>query len=347
MVAIKAHQAESFLAKLDPRMGAVLFHGPDAGLVAERGHRLARRLAETETPAGEILRFDDADFEDDTGHLAIELRTIPMFGGRKIVRATPGRRLNVKVLEPLVKEGPLAGFLIVEAGNLRPDEALRALFEKAPAAAAVPCYADESKDLETVVREELHSAGLKITPEARELLVSRLGADRVLSRREIEKLALYAFGKSEIRVEDVEAIVGDASELALDKIPQAAISGEGARASHDFHRAVAAGESPQAIIAATQRYGLRLHRLRAEIDMGRSFDDAVRRLRPPPHWKTKDALARQCRQWTGPRLARALSIIAAAAKAARLAGPLEDTIAERLLLDLAGLAREDTTRRAS
>lgn len=340
MVAIKAHQAESFLAKPDPRLACFLFFGPDAGLVSERGQVLAQRFAAKETPPGEILRFDDADLENDADLLGIELRTIPMFGGRKIVRATPGRRLNAKVFESLVGDGTLAGVLIVEAGNLRPDEALRMLFEKAPGAAAIPCYADEAKDLDTVISRELAASGLDIAPDARESLASRLGADRVLSRREIEKLVLYAGGKKRIEVEDIEAIIGDVSELALEKIPEAALSGDGARAARDFQRAMAAGESAQGVIAAVQRHVLRLHRLRAEIERGQSFDDAARRIRPPLHFKAKDVLSRQCRTWTMRRLGRALSAVSLAAKAARLAGPLEETLAERLLIDLASLARE-------
>ena len=68
----------------------------------------------------------------------------------------------------------------------------------------------------------LGAAGLTITPEARELLLSRLGADRALSRSEIEKLALYAGGKGTIEIDDVEAVVGDASELAIDTMIMAA-----------------------------------------------------------------------------------------------------------------------------
>ena len=56
-------------------------------------------------------------------------------------------------LKPLVEGRPLEGYLIVEAGNLRPDDALRALFEKSPAAAAVACFPDEARDLDAVIRE--------------------------------------------------------------------------------------------------------------------------------------------------------------------------------------------------
>ena len=78
-----------------------------------------------------------------------------MFGGRKVVRATAGRRVTAAQLKPLVEGGDLAGYLIVEAGNLRPDDALRALFEKSPAAAAVACFPDEARDLDAVIREVL------------------------------------------------------------------------------------------------------------------------------------------------------------------------------------------------
>jgi len=339
MVAVKAHQAEAFLKPPGPRLGAFLFYGTDAGLVAERASRLARLIAAREEPPGEIIRLDDADLDSDPDRLAIELQTMPMFGASKVVRASAGRRIGTAALQPLITSDTLAATLIVEAGNLRPNDALRALFEKSPKAAAVACFPDEAHDLETLIRETLKSHGLAIAPDARDLLLARVGADRALSRGEVEKLALYASGKTEIDAADVEAIVGDASELAIDRILSAAASGDAARAVTEFARAVAAGESPQMIIAATLRYLQRLHRIRTDLDQGRAFEDVVRQLRPPVHFKQKDAIAQQCRAWTTPRLEEILSQTAKAAKAARLSAPLEEAIAEDLLMRLAAAAR--------
>ena len=39
-----------------------------------------------------------------------------MFGGRKVIRAIAGRRLNATMLKPLVQGGGLAATLIVEGG---------------------------------------------------------------------------------------------------------------------------------------------------------------------------------------------------------------------------------------
>lgn len=339
MTAVKASQAEAVLKSPDPRLTAFLLYGPDAGLVSERAQTLARCLAARDAAGGEILRLDDSDLEANPDRLSVELGTISLFGGRKIVRASAGRRINAAALKPLVESGALAGVLIVEAGNLRPDEAMRTLFERSQSALAIPCYMDEIRDLEQIVREMLAAEHLSITPDARELLVSRLGADRTMTRGEVEKLALYARGKTEIDAADVEAIVGDASELAIDRILTAAASGDARRTATELARALAAGENAQGIILAADRYFQRLHRVRAALDAGRSFDEAVRTLRPALHFRQKDALAAQCRAWTTARLSAALMRIASEAKSARLAGPLDEALAERLLLALALMAK--------
>ena len=72
MVAVKSHQADAFLKAVDRVPAAVLFYGADAGLVSERASALARRLAERD--AGEILRFDDADLDDDHSSKAASSR---------------------------------------------------------------------------------------------------------------------------------------------------------------------------------------------------------------------------------------------------------------------------------
>jgi DNA polymerase III subunit delta len=341
MVAIKSHQADAFLKDLKRTISAVLFYGTDPGLVSERAAGLAKRLAERDDPPGEIIRMDDATLEDDPDRIFVELHTAPMFGGSKIVRASTGRRVTAAVLKPLIEAGDLQGRLIVEAGSLRPDDALRTLFEKSAHAAAVACFPDEARDLDAVVGQVLAAAKVEIAPEARKLLIARLGADRALSRAEIEKLALYAHGKGRIEEGDIEAAVGDAAELALDRVAMAAASGRVAAALAECDRSIAAGEDAQAVIAALQRHFLRLHRMRGAFDAGRSLEDIVRQLRPPPHFKQRDALEQQCRAWTAAQLGAALARIAQVAKAARLSPALEGTLAERLLLDLGALGRTE------
>jgi len=339
MVAIKSHLANRFLDNPDQQIAAFLFYGTDPGQISERSQYLGRQLARRETPEGELVRLDDADLDVDRDRLGVELRTLPMFGGRKIVRVTTGRIINAAMLKDLVESDDLAGILIVEGGNLKPTDSLRATFEKAPKAAAIACYGDEARDIDGLISEVLQAHSLGITREARQLLTDRLGADRALSRGEIEKLALYSLGRPEIDSDDVEAIVGDASEMAVDRIIMTATAGDAGGAINELSRVVMAGESPQSAIAALQRHLLRLHRVRSDVDAGASIEEALRHLRPPVHFKQKDAFAAQVRRWSRTELDRAIAAAADGLKSARLSANLEDVVAERLLLAVASLAR--------
>src|SRR5262245_20108024 len=338
MVAVKSFQADAFLKAVERVPSAVLFYGTDAGLIGERASTLARRLAQAHD--GEILRFDDTDLESNPDRIGVELLTRPMFGGRKVVRATTGRRINASSLKPIVEMGRLEGFLIVEAGHLRRGDALLTLFETAAGAAAVACFPDEARDLDGMVGEVLAAARMQIAPEARKLLVSRLGADRALSRAEVEKLVLYARGKARIEEADVEAAVGDAAETALDRVVMAVASGRAGEAVRECERCLTGGEDPQRVISALQSHFLRLHRLRSGHDTGRSLEELMRALKPPPNFRQKAAIEQQARLWTVASLHAALARIGDAAKAARLNSTLDATLAENLLLALGPLASQ-------
>ena len=293
-------------------------------------------------PPGEIIRIDDSDLDDNPDRLLIELQTVSMFGDAKVVRTTLGRRINGALLKTALEDRPLACDLVVEGGNLKASDGARKAFEATSWAAAVPCYPDSERDLAGMVRDIVQENDFKIASDALELLISRIGADRALSRGEVEKLLLYVGSPREITTSDVEAIVGDASEMAIDTIVSCAADGRAALAVRELDRSVAAGESPQVVIGALQRHFRRLHRLRCALDAGKLFDDAARTLRPPIFFKQKDAVAAQCRRWTAGRLTTAMARIGETAGKARRNSQLELVLAERLVLELATMAGRKT-----
>ena len=306
-------------------MPAVLFYGTDAGLVCERAAKLAAIVAARDNPPGEIIRMDDADLDNDPDRLAVELQTIPMFGGSKVVRATAGRRITAAALQPLHRRRQARRHADRRRRKPAPDGYPAHAVREVPQGGGRRLLRRRgARPRDAHTRDPEGATGSPSRPKRAISSLTRIGADRALSRGEIDKLALYAAGKSEIDVSDVEAIVGDASELAIDRILDGAASGDAARAVAEFARAVAAGESAQTIILAAQRHlaAAAPHPLRHR--PGRSFEDAVRQLRPPIHFKQKDAIGLQCRLWTTPRLSEALARASAAAKAARLSAPLEE-----------------------
>ncbi|MGH6736517.1 MAG: DNA polymerase III subunit delta [Methyloceanibacter sp.] len=331
MVAYKASAVARFLKSPDSSCRAALAYGPDAGLVTERAAALAETFARRQRGETEVIRLDDRDLAEEPGRLEIELRTRPMFAANKVVRVSAGSRLDVPALKALLTE-PSDNALIVEAGNLRPDSGLRKLFEKLADAAALPCYSDE-RDLAGIIDAELAEMGLRIDPETRSDLMARLGADQALSRAEIVKLALYAQGGGSISHEDIEAIVGDAAEIALENFVYAASSGDPHQALRELQRLAAAGTDRASALSALARHFAQMHRVAAQA-AGGSLDEAVRALKPRPHFKREPMFLAHCRRWGATRLAHALPLIQDAVSRSRRAPDLESAFAERLLLAL-------------
>jgi DNA polymerase-3 subunit delta len=332
MVAYKASAVGRFLKSPDPDCRAVLVYGPDAGLVSERAATLAEAFARRKKGEAEIIRLDDRDFAEEPARLEIELRTRPMFAESKVVRVTAGSRLDVPSLKALLAE-PSDNALIVEAANLRPDSGLRKLFEKLPDAAALPCYGDE-QNLAGIIEAELAEAGLRIDQETKTYLMSRLGADQALSRAEIVKLALYARGSESVGHDDVEAIVGDAADIALERFVYAASGGEPRAALRELQRLTAAGTNRASALSALARHFTQLHRVAAAQAAGGNLEDAVKALRPRPHFKREPIFLAHCRRWGANRLAHALPLIQETVRRTRRAPDLEDAFAERLLMTL-------------
>ena len=327
MVAYKSSAVASFVKAPTPECRAVLVYGPDAGLVAERAIALAQVFAQRAKGPTEIVRLDDRDLGDDPARLEVELRTAPMFAAQSVIRVTAGPKLDPTSLKALLAtefDNPL----IVEAGNLRPDSGLRKLFESHKTAAALPCYGDAST-LSRLIDTEL--AGLSIDRETRDYLMTRLGADQALSRSEVVKLALYAQGAGRVDHEDIDAIVGDAAETALENFVYAASGGDARAALSELQRLAAAGTDKAAALSALGRHFTQLHRVASATG---SIDQTVKSLRPRPHFKREPVFLAHCKRWGTARLARTLPLIQEAVRRTRRSPELEGAFAERLVLTI-------------
>lgn len=338
MVAVKANQTDAFLARLPPDIALIVIFGTDAGRVTELAAAAARAASHRSAPPGEIIRIDDADLEDDPDRLLVELQTLPMFGGAKVVRTVTSRRINASMLKGVLEGEAPPACLIIEAGNLKPTDALRKATDKLPWAASLACYADTDKTVADLITAVLSGAGQTIGHTARDQLVARLGADRSLSRNEIEKLSLYVGESREITESDVNAVVGDASAISLDRINLAVLSGARDQALMHIAQARASGQATQSILLALQRQFTTLHRLASAIAGGKRPEDALRSARPPIHFSIRDQIARALRDWPVETVSRALIRIQATIADTRTQARLEDALTERLVLELSQMA---------
>jgi DNA polymerase-3 subunit delta len=325
---------ERFLARSDVRL--LLIHGNDTGLVAERAAAFVKTvLGDSADPLG-LIRLDASDVAGDPARLADEAYAIPMFGGQRCIELrVSGNWSVIPAIEPLLASPPVDSALVVTAGELRKTAPVRKLFEQARNAYAIACYADDGRALDRVIDEETGRAGLSIAPDARAALKLLIGGDRMASRGEVAKLCLYADGTGAITLDDVRAVVGDASASAVDEAVDAVASGDAATFERLYRRLTAAGTASFTVAGAAQRHFDMLHRARALVERGADPESA---LGPSVFWKRKAALTAQVRTWTLPRIERALLILDRTVIDSRLRSGIADEVVGQGMLMIATLA---------
>ena len=337
MVALKGSDIDKFLAR--PQRPIVLVFGPDAGLVRERAEALVRMSVDDPKDPFQLARLEGDDLASEPSRLVEEANTIPLFGGRRAVWVKAGARNFAPAVETLIAAPAPDCRVVIEAGDLKRNAPLRAICERARNAVALPCYADSERDLVRLIDDEMRDAGLAISPQARAALVPLLGGDRLASRHEIRKLALFARGKARVELEDVMAVVADASTLALDGLIDAAFAGRTSELEVQFGKARTAGTVPGTIVSAALRQVAQLHKARLSVEEGVPIGDAVQGIQPFVHFSRKAAVEAALKTWTSARLERAMAELAEAALEARRQSAMAEVIAQRALLALAIKAR--------
>lgn len=339
MVAIRPSEAEAFAARPDPSRPVVLVFGPDAGLVRERAEAIVKASVDDPNDPFSLVRIDGDDLSGNPLRLVEEANTIPLFGGRRAVWVKAGGRNIVPALEALIAAPSPDCRVVIEAGDLRKNAALRAICERAKNVAALACYADAERDLARLIDDEMRQAGLTIAPDARSALLPFLGGDRQASRSEIRKLALYAHGRGQVTLDDVLAVTADASSLALDGVIDAAFAGRLPEVEQQFAKARAAGTAPGTIVSAALRQLGQLHKLRLAVETGSSVANVVEGIRPPVHFRRKPLIEAALSVWSSDRLADVMTQMAQAVLETRRQSNLADAIAQRVLISTAVMAR--------
>ncbi|MBK8456202.1 MAG: DNA polymerase III subunit delta [Phyllobacteriaceae bacterium] len=343
---LKSNEIDAWLKRPDAGVAALLVYGPDRGLVSERARAFAERSGVDLSDPFSVIRFDAVEIESAPGRLLGELKTIAMFAGKRLIWIrNAGAQKEIVEAVAAAEAGEAEALLLVEAGDLKKTAGLRAAVENGRKTLALPCYVDDSRGLDGLIDAECAAVGKRIGIDARVALRERLGGDRIASRGEIAKLVLYVGERQTIEVEDVLAIIGDASALSIDAAVDAILAGDAVRFDSAFAKALASGQHSYVVLSAAMRQFQGLALMRAAMDRdGRSASAAVAAARPPVFFARRGAIETALQRLDGGAISRALSRLQATVLSTRKTPDLSDEIARQALLGLALANRQRSGR---
>jgi len=332
---------QGHIRSLDPKFRVVLIFGRDEGLVREYGQDIGKQIVEDLSDPFNVARPTMEQIKSQPSLLLDEVSALSMMGGRRLVRLEGATNDAKTAVQLALDDDAGDGLIVITAGDLATSSALRKLAEKHPCALSIACYSDDAGNVAALVRTMLDEAGLTATQDAVHYLVSHLGSDRQVTRRELEKLVLYMGTEGgQVSLEDAEACVGDSAALMLSHVAEATTGGDLGKLESSLERAYTAKESPIAILRIVENRLVRMHLARGIMEKERcGARQAIDKLRPPVFYKEKDALSNQLDRWSLAKINQALRILSEAEADCKSTGMPAETITARTCLRLARAAR--------
>ena len=331
MTALKGRDIDRFLAQPDLRSGLMLVYGPDTGLVGENAGRLVRQFAGDPPDPESLSQLHMSEIDADPQRLGILARSPSLFGGGTTIRIRGATNKLAPTLAELLDEGAQAAF-IVEGGDLKPSDGLRKLAESRRDARALPCYADSGQTIDALIRETFATANVTLEADLVPMLREMLGNDRQITRRELEKLVLFAGEGGKLSREDVTRLCGDNAALAIDAVVDAIATGHARRFDEAMTRATSAGTDAQRLLIVAMQHFSRLRAMRAEMDTGAGLDQVIGRATPRIHFSRKASVEQQLRLWSDDALASACSRLATAIADSRKSASLASALGRQAML---------------
>lgn len=319
--------------KLPP---VVLVFGPDRGLVTEvTGHIVALFGEQAEDPFA-VVRLDAASVASDPVRLADEANTVSLFGDRRLVLVRDGGTRNLApAVAPLLATPPTDAVVVIEAGDLKRGTGLRKQVEDSRTAVAVFCPADSEADLQRMIDEEAARLGLAVEPDARAALSERLGGDRGASRNEVLKACLHAVDTGTLRMEDIDAVVGDVAVSAVADAVNAAFLGQRETLDRLLTRLLRQDSAAGQLLSTAQWMTHALEQASIAVANGTPPARAVDAIRPPLYGASKAAAARILERWQPAGLRVASRAVAEATFRARTTSQLAPALTRDVLFRIA------------
>lgn len=301
---LNAKQIDGFLAR-PAQAGGVLLYGPDRGLIHQRFDKVAGAIIKDLADPFNRVDLREEQLTQEPSLLADELAAISFTGERRLVTLREAGDSATQAIKDALARLDKQNYLIVTAGELTPRSKLRLLFEQEAALAALPCYADDGHHLQQLIRQTLSDYGLRIDAGALQYLSMHLGGDRMVILSELEKIALYFEGKTQLEMASLRQLVESSNEKTLDDAALALAGRDAATFCPLLDRLLLTGQSSVAILRSLYRVVERLEAIQAGLAQGKSADQAIQAIRPPIFFKQQAQYRGFLRYWNARQVADA------------------------------------------
>ena len=329
---VESGRLEAYLNDTGASVGALVY-GEDESLVRARARRLVLQLAGSQDDPFRICAIG----RDMLKTLPGEVATPALGGGRRVVHVADA---SDSAAEPIRRaiEGPIASFLLVEAGGLTPRSKLRLLFEQHRLLMALACPALD----QAAARRHLETAAaarqLRIDGETLDWLGARLPADVAGIDGLVDQMGLLVAPDRAVTADDAQSCLSGERSGGTDGLAAAMANGRVGDTDRALEAAWRDGTSPVAVVLGASVFLQQIHQGALLSRHGVPASALAQAVRPPVFGRRQGAFGAALRLWSVVRSRQALAVLRDCELACKQTGMPAEVLATRAILRVAAMA---------
>ncbi len=297
---INVKDVEQFIVNVPKNIRAILFYGPDVGLiktrvgVIEQAYNVANRFKYDQVKSHPSIIFDN-------------LRSISLFGEdiakEKLVTVEFNSGSILESLAKLITEGSYKGLLLFYAGDLGPDSSLRKYFEKGINTASIPCYVEDRASVVRIIEKQFKLKQITHENNLPLLLVNYIPlGNHELILRELEKIFLFLEGRKHVLLEHLEDYLELQGEVTFDRLCYQVSLKQPKDVELLLFKLQNEGHNIVSITRMIMRHFNRLYQVKLLINQGKSEKMALDSLVPSVFFKQENDFCQSLKLWSEQQL---------------------------------------------
>jgi len=337
-VKARPYQVPALVRQIQHEFRSALVFGSDLGLVREVSEKIGGFIVPDIHDPLCVISITNQKIKEFPGVLADEANAVSLLGGRKLIWIKEADQIIIDAVEDYINRVQTDAFLIISAGNLSKSSALRQFCETHKDILTIACYPEEAKDVAFFIKDVLAEQGMQVRPDAMPLMVERLSENRLITRRELEKLICFLGDKKTVEVSDVLAIITDTQNASTDMFCCAVATGDRETADKEYKLMLENGENPVSIIRILSIYFNKLL-IANDVKKEQGLEAAIKKIMKPAQFRFKSSFSQQIQIWKKSHIFKVLNLLIEAEKQVKQTGFPADLILDRVIIQISSVSR--------
>ena len=274
-----------------------LLYGENEGLKKDIKQSIKESLSEKYNNI-EIINFYENDINNENEeNFNNSIFSGSLFSDKKLINIIGAKDKVTKQIKNIIDKCPENVTIVIFADLLEKKSSLRNFFETSNETICIPCYLDNERDLEIIIRNDLKKDNINLSREIVNLLIEKSNYDRNNLKNEINKIKSYAINKKNLTIDEVKSLINFSGEFKSDSLVNECLCGNITQYKKILSELYLNNNNQILFFRILSRKTQRLLSMKEMEVKFSNLDNLLNSCKPPIFWKEKPLIKKQLSIW--------------------------------------------------